>query len=204
MICMSLYDLSENEAVFTKSVNNSEKTTFKEQVSVFDKSAIYIRCGKGLNVSEHRFGTLITTRRCRQAGDDDLIRFRIGHRELFGSGNILVRIVPGGAYKSEIVLPPQGKRHMFRSKIGRIVELSCTDNDQRINGKDLLPDRKFKVQRCYLRILFRHMFSGFKAQRSIRSEEHTSELQSRGHLVCRLLLEQKYFYVVMYFLAYFM
>src|SRR5690625_6116639 len=27
--------------------------------------------------------------------------------------------------------------------------------------------------------------------RSARSEEHTSELQSRGHLVCRLLLEKK-------------
>src|SRR5690625_6406776 len=26
---------------------------------------------------------------------------------------------------------------------------------------------------------------------SVRSEEHTSELQSRGHLVCRLLLEKK-------------
>src|SRR5690625_6606018 len=26
----------------------------------------------------------------------------------------------------------------------------------------------------------------------MRSEEHTSELQSRGHLVCRLLLEKKY------------
>src|SRR5690625_6025079 len=25
----------------------------------------------------------------------------------------------------------------------------------------------------------------------MRSEEHTSELQSRGHLVCRLLLEEK-------------
>src|SRR5690625_5718576 len=25
----------------------------------------------------------------------------------------------------------------------------------------------------------------------VRSEEHTSELQSRGHLVCRLLLENK-------------
>src|SRR5207253_6932640 len=25
--------------------------------------------------------------------------------------------------------------------------------------------------------------------RAVRSEEHTSELQSRGHLVCRLLLE---------------
>src|SRR5439155_13044444 len=28
-------------------------------------------------------------------------------------------------------------------------------------------------------------------RRSPRSEEHTSELQSRGHLVCRLLLEKK-------------
>src|SRR5439155_3595366 len=33
------------------------------------------------------------------------------------------------------------------------------------------------------RILVRHEDS--------RSEEHTSELQSRGHLVCRLLLEKK-------------
>src|SRR5690625_7109703 len=28
-------------------------------------------------------------------------------------------------------------------------------------------------------------------RRHVRSEEHTSELQSRGHLVCRLLLEKK-------------
>src|SRR5690625_6022012 len=28
-------------------------------------------------------------------------------------------------------------------------------------------------------------------QEEARSEEHTSELQSRGHLVCRLLLEKK-------------
>src|SRR5690554_7539240 len=32
-------------------------------------------------------------------------------------------------------------------------------------------------------------FSGYLAQQ--RSEEHTSELQSRPHLVCRLLLEKK-------------
>src|SRR5207253_10665514 len=33
---------------------------------------------------------------------------------------------------------------------------------------------------------------GFRAHpRLRRSEEHTSELQSRGHLVCRLLLEKK-------------
>src|SRR3989442_11115694 len=30
-----------------------------------------------------------------------------------------------------------------------------------------------------------------QAHRGIRSEEHTSELQSRPHLVCRLLLEKK-------------
>src|SRR5437870_7343851 len=29
------------------------------------------------------------------------------------------------------------------------------------------------------------------ADQQSRSEEHTSELQSRGHLVCRLLLEKK-------------
>src|SRR5439155_17346016 len=29
------------------------------------------------------------------------------------------------------------------------------------------------------------------ALKAARSEEHTSELQSRGHLVCRLLLEKK-------------
>src|SRR5690625_6060951 len=28
-------------------------------------------------------------------------------------------------------------------------------------------------------------------ENGLRSEEHTSELQSRGHLVCRLLLEKK-------------
>src|SRR2546422_3662573 len=31
----------------------------------------------------------------------------------------------------------------------------------------------------------------FQGRRSGRSEEHTSELQSRLHLVCRLLLEKK-------------
>src|SRR5690625_5992385 len=30
-----------------------------------------------------------------------------------------------------------------------------------------------------------------KTFNKMRSEEHTSELQSRGHLVCRLLLEKK-------------
>src|SRR5690625_5732438 len=33
--------------------------------------------------------------------------------------------------------------------------------------------------------------AGRKSSLISRSEEHTSELQSRGHLVCRLLLEKK-------------
>src|SRR5438552_14444772 len=33
--------------------------------------------------------------------------------------------------------------------------------------------------------------SGFAPGRPLRSEEHTSELQSPDHLVCRLLLEKK-------------
>src|SRR3989442_9899165 len=33
--------------------------------------------------------------------------------------------------------------------------------------------------------------SGIRRTRRARSEEHTSELQSRPHIVCRLLLDQK-------------
>src|SRR5690606_39898353 len=37
-----------------------------------------------------------------------------------------------------------------------------------------------------------HLYAGFASPRSTaRSEEHTSELQSRENLVCRLLLEKK-------------
>src|SRR5690625_6771233 len=35
------------------------------------------------------------------------------------------------------------------------------------------------------------LFGHSNERELIRSEEHTSELQSRGHLVCRLLLEKK-------------
>src|SRR5437870_11349234 len=46
-------------------------------------------------------------------------------------------------------------------------------------------------------LVHRHVGSNAEQHRdaavvdSARSEEHTSELQSRGHLVCRLLLEKK-------------
>src|SRR5690625_6794968 len=37
----------------------------------------------------------------------------------------------------------------------------------------------------------RKVMKEYKHKYECRSEEHTSELQSRGHLVCRLLLEKK-------------
>src|SRR2546430_3147102 len=44
--------------------------------------------------------------------------------------------------------------------------------------------RQFRFRRCRV--------SGFKpAVEAVRSEEHTSELQSQSNLVCRLLLEKK-------------
>src|SRR5690625_5636495 len=39
--------------------------------------------------------------------------------------------------------------------------------------------------------IIRERFKSVGSPIPIRSEEHTSELQSRGHLVCRLLLEKK-------------
>src|SRR5207253_5207933 len=46
--------------------------------------------------------------------------------------------------------------------------------------------RRRRILRCGLRIR-RGGRSPHKRRRENRSEEHTSELQSRGHLVCRLL-----------------
>src|SRR5439155_8160075 len=57
-----------------------------------------------------------------------------------------------------------------------------------------------RARRAYLRTRetigevaagFQENVSGVRIVQAFRSEEHTSELQSRGHLVCRLLLEKK-------------
>src|SRR2546422_7397033 len=60
---------------------------------------------------------------------------------------------------------------LFRSRADHVVRLISFDADQRH------PER--------LEELFDPL------DRPVRSEEHTSELQSRLHLVCRLLLEKK-------------
>src|SRR3989442_9722222 len=59
-------------------------------------------------------------------------------------------------------------------------------------GKELrqmLDDRGLPVGR--LALLETEEYAGLLQEFAGRSEEHTSELQSRPHLVCRLLLEKK-------------
>src|SRR5437660_9464530 len=48
-----------------------------------------------------------------------------------------------------------------------------------------------KGYRCNRVRCCRVALSWFNCRDNTRSEEHTSEFQSRGHLVCRLLLEKK-------------
>src|SRR5437870_11219242 len=44
---------------------------------------------------------------------------------------------------------------------------------------------------CAISITAPYTYNVYALVQRCRSEEHTSELQSRGHLVCRLLLEKK-------------
>src|SRR2546422_6257229 len=48
-----------------------------------------------------------------------------------------------------------------------------------------------RSSRAIFRVVLRVHFRPFIGSPAVRSEEHTSELQSRLHLVCRLLLEKK-------------
>src|SRR5207253_10589657 len=69
---------------------------------------------------------------------------------------------------------------------GRLKRKSCDDvsSNQAVvslkTSSDVIP-AKFQVK----------SLEEIKKEKMSRSEEHTSELQSRGHLVCRLLLEKK-------------
>src|SRR2546422_8613176 len=63
---------------------------------------------------------------------------------------------------------------LFRSAVGTTLRL------HRPHGGEPLTPRRRRIRE-----------SGAREQVLARSEEHTSELQSRLHLVCRLLLEKK-------------
>src|SRR3712207_8261333 len=63
--------------------------------------------------------------------------------------------------------------------------------DERAEGEQ--QDREGQRNREQARLLevFRELLGDLLLHAGVRSEEHTSELQSRQYLVCRLLLEKK-------------
>src|SRR5690625_6654282 len=64
-------------------------------------------------------------------------------------------------------------------------------NQKSFNKKSLIHTIAFLVGFSLVFIVI-----GFSTNFVSRSEEHTSELQSRGHLVCRLLLEKKKIHIL--------
>src|SRR5690625_1970738 len=70
------------------------------------------------------------------------------------------------AFGTEVNTLVQGTRSLYR-----IAQITAKDHDPRA-----LTDQREMKRKMLLAM-------------AVRSEEHTSELQSRGHLVCRLLLE---------------
>src|SRR5207253_4322108 len=81
---------------------------------------------------------------------------------------------PNGSGKSNIadaILFVLGPKSAKAIRAGKLTDLIWN------GGKD-----KNAADSCQVSLIF---------DNSDRSEEHTSELQSRGHLVCRLLLEKK-------------
>src|SRR3990167_6902078 len=69
-------------------------------------------------------------------------------------------------------------------------------------GKFVLDNNLFQGEPIFTSLMVTHTgddvaVTGIMTERtpmSVRSEEHTSELQSQSNLVCRLLLEKKYFF----------
>src|SRR5436853_2272699 len=87
---------------------------------------------------------------------------------------------------------------LFRSCVGLVPEANLFQQDQRFAPR-LLGVHALDLRRSQQQVsddrhvwkqaeLLKH-HAHLRAQRAERSEEHTSELQSLRHLVCRLLLE---------------
>src|SRR3712207_7484265 len=81
---------------------------------------------------------------------------------------------------------------LFRSLVGGVVDDELGDDAQPVRvrrveeGAEVLDRAVLRVDRLVARDVVAVVL-----ERRRRSEEHTSELQSRQYLVCRLLLEKK-------------
>src|SRR3712207_6862152 len=78
-------------------------------------------------------------------------------------------------------------RSLHHVRLPHARQLQQRPEQERGVDLDLPPPPVLEAQRVFLAPLDRP----HPAERWVRSEEHTSELQSRQYLVCRLLLEKK-------------
>src|SRR5690625_6531057 len=92
---------------------------------------------------------------------------------------VVAEILPGGQFE----VLGLGQHASLGMRKGVVVNIESTVNSiqKALEEAELMAD--CKIREVYTGIAGGHIRS--------RSEEHTSELQSRGHLVCRLLLEKK-------------
>src|SRR5690625_6026973 len=108
-------------------------------------------------------------------------------KRAFPEASLLETVAPGGAARA----PPQPGARLSACPVNEhpaaVRRITCCARQGDIGPADIhrLPaslglQRTHPVGKSLLVSLVGH-----------RSEEHTSELQSRGHLVCRLLLEKK-------------
>src|SRR2546430_17207666 len=63
--------------------------------------------------------------------------------------------------------------------------------DLRVNGESRQESHSGNMSVTIPEILSHYSALGYSAGDVVRSEEHTSELQSQSNIVCRLLLEKK-------------
>src|SRR5690625_2047254 len=116
------------------------------------------------------------------------------------SGSVLFQAFESGAVGDEMFSPDGSVRptyaalHRALSRIGledfrtRSETLARSYLDQGITFDYEGEERPFPID-AVPRLIAAEEWATVSDQ---RSEEHTSELQSRGHLVCRLLLEKKH------------
>src|SRR5690625_1044423 len=125
----------------------------------------------------------------------------MGQQHLVGEGKIIWRMVQAKRLSSMILYGPPGigktsiasaiagsTKYAFRmlnAATNKKKDLQIVAEEAKLSGSVvLLLDEIHRLDKPKQDFLLPHLESG-------RSEEHTSELQSRGHLVCRLLLEKK-------------
>src|SRR3712207_7662897 len=99
---------------------------------------------------------------------------------------------PRRRHRGPVVLPGEGQRGQRDGDGEAGHRRSALDRE----GRERLPARRPVVQQqLTLRGIESHFPAGLPTGLK-RSEEHTSELQSRQYLVCRLLLEKKKIYII--------